>query len=134
MNVLDLTAGSLAQLPKSEQDVLFVRSGGTTDLETLEQLKQRVREYIHIRNLEGWPVKLGTVNRAFHRPATALDTTIKDVVEALLSDGTLVRLPSNATILATASYINTIDAAYKLLEMNKQYIEHQRQVFIESAK
>lgn len=112
-----LSKVSYAALSEGERGAHFIRATVTRDIRSVEDLHQRIVEYVHAENLNGRSVSLKNINRRFYRKAAAYGTGPKEAVAALLIEGPLVENHRDRMLLKTlATKVYMMDFLTHLIE------------------
>ncbi len=133
--ISSLTGVEWAGMEQSAKGQLQLRVSATTDIKDLVSMQNRVFEYIHIQCLERKPPKLGTLNRCFHRPATRLMTSAREVVDSLISTKRVNAYKSNgATIVLSVPFENAQNEFWSILEYKDNERARAHRDLLESAE
>lgn len=101
-DLLSMT-GEYTKLDEVERRQRLSACQSTVGVGTVAQLKLRIAEYVHVRNLHGLPSKRQTINQKFGRLAHKLGLTTMHVVDDLIASGYVMELErANKRILISS--------------------------------
>lgn len=84
---LALDMPSFIALEDNIKSVLQLRANDFSKIKNVDELNKRILESIHIKHLDGFPLKLATLNMRAGRACRAFDTTPLSVVMLLTGLG-----------------------------------------------
>lgn len=134
IKINELTTNTFGRLPRPLQNSLKFRSGNTTDLKTLDALKVRLFEYVHLRCMDHQATSLLTLNRKFHRPARLASCSVREAIDELVTEGLLEQFERKRTILVSCAYLRHQESLWDVLEYDHDRRTNILEKLLESAQ
>lgn len=78
--------------------ILKMKAGSTAGLQSLEQLTERLCDWVHVNTLNATPTKLVSLNRRFGQHAVRLGSSTQEIVETL-TPGVFKLIPGKQIIV-----------------------------------
>lgn len=87
------------ELTEQERALWRIRVLSAEGVETVEDLKQRISEFVHVTSWDGTPCKLSSLNRRFGKASAKLGLSIRAVTEQLVGEDRLAAFEGRGSML-----------------------------------